>query len=489
MTTELQHQLSQIRIGDHLCMLYEEPPELLPTAARFLGDGLQRGEHALYVVDDNRRENVIEALAAAGIDVDQELERGRLRLLSAREYCPLEDFDPREMLARFRELGEEMARAGTPAARAAIEMTWALTVDAPLDRLAEYECWGNHIFEHFTGISLCMYNRRRFPAGAMERLLRAHPIVVLDGEVAPNPFYEPPEISYAEEPSETRRFEWMIDRLRLASADRRDREAMALREQEARLANQAKTDFLSAMSHELRTPLNAIAGYLDLLELGIAGGLSPEQLTMVGRIKASQHHLLGLIDDLLQFARIEAGGLVYRLGTVPVLELVRGVSEILAAQADAAELEYVISGVDPDVRTRCDPERARQVLLNLVGNAIKFTPAGGRVTVACEVSDGEVALLVEDTGPGIPADRLETIFEPFVQVSLEDDGARQHGVGLGLAISRNLARAMGGDVVVESTLAVGSRFTFRLPAAPDDSLAAADAAVGAGGEERLPEVF
>jgi hypothetical protein len=153
-------------------------------------------------VDDNHREDVVRALAAAGIEVERELDRGRLYLLSAREYCPIGEFDPREMLARFRELGSEVARSGTEAARAAVEMTWALTLDVPLDRLAEYECWGNHIFEHFTGISLCMYNRRRFPVAAMEGMLRAHPSVVLDGEVAPNPFYEPPEICYAGEPAE-----------------------------------------------------------------------------------------------------------------------------------------------------------------------------------------------------------------------------------------------------------------------------------------------
>jgi len=229
-------------------------------------------------------------------------------------------------------------------------------------------------------------------------------------------------------------------------------------------ANRVKSQFLAAMSHELRTPLNAIGGYADLINMGLSGPVTARQKDQLERIKRSQAHLLGIINDILNFSRIEAGQLSYDLAAVPIQEVVSSVTHMISPQALAKGIAFVDAGCDEGLTAWADRAKVEQIVLNLLSNAVKFTPSGGTITLSCILDAAQrVSISVRDTGIGISNEQIETIFEPFVQVG-RTLTASAEGTGLGLAISRDLARAMGGDIVVTSTPDVGSEFTVTLPA-------------------------
>ena len=231
---------------------------------------------------------------------------------------------------------------------------------------------------------------------------------------------------------------------------------------EAEAANRAKAEFLAAMSHELRTPLNAISGYVELLESGLRGPINEVQAEDLRRIKRSGQHLLGIINDLLNFSRLEAGTVNYDITAFSIAHALDEVRMMVEPLAGAKGIELVWPEADDRVIVRADVAKVEQILVNLIGNAVKFTEAGGRVTITYDMRPGRVDIAVEDTGVGIPEDQLDAIFEPFVQVGRTLSSSHE-GAGLGLAISRDLARAMGGDLVATSEEGVGSRFALRLP--------------------------
>jgi signal transduction histidine kinase/integral membrane sensor domain MASE1 len=248
------------------------------------------------------------------------------------------------------------------------------------------------------------------------------------------------------------------------TAERRAEEGRRQAHEAVAAANRAKAEFFAVMSHELRTPLNAIAGYVEVMALGIQGRLTEQQRDSLERIQRNQRHLLSLIDDVLVFAKIEADRLSVELERVNVREALDELEPLLGPGLQRKKLTLTCTPCDSSLSVRADPEKLRQILVNLVGNAIKFTPAGGRVSVGAVREADTVRISVSDTGIGIPADQLSRVFEPFFQVE-RGPTRRFPGVGLGLSIAHDLARAMQGDVRVESRVAGGTTVSLALPAA------------------------
>ena len=230
----------------------------------------------------------------------------------------------------------------------------------------------------------------------------------------------------------------------------------------AEAANRAKTAFLGAMSHELRTPLNAIGGYIELLDMGLRGPVTPSQRADFARVKTNQQHLTLLITEILDFARVGSGRVTYAISDVNGCNALQRAVELVEPLFAQKGLEFDGVSGDSNGVARADPERVTQILVNLLSNAIKFTPSGGHIAAECGGTSESVTLVVSDTGPGIPAEKQESIFEPFVQLK-EGLAHRESGVGLGLAISRDLARAMNGNLTVDSEPGTGTRFTLFLP--------------------------
>ena len=268
----------------------------------------------------------------------------------------------------------------------------------------------------------------------------------------------------------------VTDRKRAAERERQlERERAARAEAEA--SSQAKSEFLATMSHELRTPLNAVIGYAELLDLGVAGALTGEQRHQLSRIRTSGRHLLGLVNEVLDLAKIEAGRLSVNIGRARAGDAADAALSLVQTRADEKGIRFVGQCLgDGDSVFEGDEDRVRQILVNLLSNAVKFTEPGGNVALECRTTahaDADarvqahpkwVYFRVRDTGVGIPIEQLPLIFDPFVQG--ESGHTRSNdGSGLGLTISRRLARLMGGDITVRSTPGDGSAFTLWLPAA------------------------
>jgi PAS domain S-box-containing protein len=229
-------------------------------------------------------------------------------------------------------------------------------------------------------------------------------------------------------------------------------------------ANRATSGLLSMMSHDLRTPIGSISGYCDLLIMGVRGPLNDAQLIDVERMKKVAEYLLGLIEDVLNFARLRSDQIIdLDMKTFDTETVLSQTEALIGPRMEQAGIEYRREGCTPDVCVVADLDRLQQILLNLITNAVKFTAAGGRITISCRRSGDQTLISIADTGRGIAADQLERIFEPFVQASASAaDPAAKKGFGLGLAISRGLARRMGGDLTVTSEQGVGSTFTLSL---------------------------
>ena len=297
------------------------------------------------------------------------------------------------------------------------------------------------------------------PLKARDRLLGSITFISTDRNVR----YTPKDLLFAEDLAG--RAAMAMDNARLYREAEKAREEAVAAVARATFADRAKTDFLATMSHELRTPLNAIAGYAELLELGMRGPVSEQQREAIARIRRSQQHLLGIVNDVLTFAKTETGRIPIHVESTPVAVAIESAHFLVGPMFEANDIRFSVRESDPGLSVIADRDRLQQILVNLFSNAAKFSSRGGAVTVTFEARDHLVAIMIHDEGKGIDEKLHETIFEPFMQISAGLTRTAE-GSGLGLAISRELARLMGGDVTVESQPAKGSTFTLTLPLSP-----------------------
>jgi PAS domain S-box-containing protein len=262
-------------------------------------------------------------------------------------------------------------------------------------------------------------------------------------------------VGYMRDITDRRRAE--EERTRLLASEREARG-------QAEAASRAKSEFLAVMSHELRTPLNAIGGYAELIELGVRGPVSDAQREDLARLRRSQKQLLAMINDVLNFAKVDAGQVNYEITEVSAGDVLADAESIVAPLVRERNLRYVNRAAGRRHVVRADRDKLQQIFVNLLTNAVKYTEPGGSITVDCSAEGGVVMIRVHDTGIGIAANRLPLIFEPFVQVNRRSSRPLE-GIGLGLAISRDLARGMRGDLTVASAVGKGSTFTLTLPEA------------------------
>ncbi len=448
----------------HAVQFYVDDGFLCDAVADHVLRALTARRSALVIATDGHREGITAALADRGIDVAKLRMSAQLTFLDAREL--LDGFMiggmPDEALFRAT-VGEELDRAARAHEGGSVcafgEMVDLLWKDGNPEAAIRLELLWNDLARTYPFSLLCAYEISNFDrtedAGAFLQICGHHDHVV------------PTERLMAlDEGERLRRITFLEHRAQALETELQYRRRLEVRLRaavaEATAANQSKSDFLAVMSHELRTPLNAIGGYAELLEMEIRGPVTEAQRQDLRRIQHSQRHLLGLVNDVLNYARLEAGTVQYQVTEVPVLEALHSAAGLVAPLARGKGLRFEVVPCDAGMMVRADPEKLRQVLVNLLSNAVKFTERGGWVSLSCEARDGSARFAVRDSGPGIPGDKLESIFEPFVQV--RSDLTREHeGTGLGLAISRSIAEVMGGSLTVESTLGTGSNFTLQLP--------------------------
>jgi signal transduction histidine kinase len=468
----------------HTVQFYDDQKFLASAVSDFVAEGLKRGNNVIVIATEENRSAFQESLRAKATSLEQMTRQGRLRLLDASEtldaFMVGEIPDP----ARFKQAIVPVIEDARGKNRVADLRLYGEMVDVLWKRgnttgaLKLEELW-NELGNSYAFNLLCAYSMGNFyKSSDADRFLdvcNTHKHVVPTEK-----FTLATERERAAEFSRLQQRALSLEheiahrkevelRLRHAlEAAQRAEEATRVAKEDAERANRAKSEFLSAMSHELRTPLNSIGGYVELIETGIHGPVTDPQRAALQRVARSQRHLLNLINDLLNLARIESGQMEYSTEDFGVENLLAEVADVVRPLIDKKQLTSVITPTDEAVRAiRADAEKTRQIMLNLLSNAIKFTGAGGKITLSanfCPFDPTLVCLHVQDTGVGIPASKLSSIFEPFVRLAGHAHSSPD-GIGLGLAISRDLARGMRGDLRVTSTEGEGTTFTLRLPRA------------------------
>jgi len=469
--------------SSHNVQFYEGEEFLVHAVTDYVAEGLSAGQHVIVIASSAHRSAFTRVLSANGFDVAAATRESQLMYLDAAETLARFMTNGMPDPARFHKVIEPLMRRAEAQPspvhlRAYGEMVDLLANDGNANASIRLEeLWNDLLAAHDFDL-LCGYAMSSFAEAS--DALGFQEICRLHSHVAPTERY-----SQAEDSERSREISRLQQRAlaleneiaRREQLEQRLHEAMEEQDRllhaeriartEAESANRAKNQFLAVMSHELRTPLNAIAGHTQLIELGLHGPVTSAQQDALGRIDLNQRHLLSLVNDVLNLARVDSGREEYTIEQVELVPLVCAIVSMIEPLLTPGQLSCGVADrlreMQPAV-VLADREKVQQILLNLLTNAIKFTAAGGRVTIDAEVDGASGMALVEvrDTGVGIAAEKTETVFEPFVQLATRLS-TRQDGIGLGLTISRKYARAMQGDLTVTSGTGEGACFRLALP--------------------------
>lgn len=460
---EFDEQFRDMPHGQHLTFIYDDPKEQLAVICPYMKVGLDRGESCLYMSDVMSEAAIVTALEGYGIDVAHERERGALTIIAARDaYLVGGAFDPDTMIAFLDATIGDVCDRGFTGFRAAAEMSWALSGAPGCELLASYESRISDCFPGKRATGLCQYHRPSFPPSVIRDVLRTHPAVVYDGRVCESLYFEPLDVFHGR-CDEEERLAWMLAQTRRSHDARLAREMVVVersRREAAEASARSKDQFLAMVSHELRTPLTSALAAMWVLKGSELDASGLEAADTLSHSIASQ---IRLVDDLLDGARIEAGRLSLAIEPVDARFAIGSALDSLQADAIAKGVALVRELHATPILILADPLRVEQIVVNLVANAIKFTPEGGTVRVRLTRDTEGISLVVDDDGAGMDESFVGRAFDRFSQA--QAGSTREYnGMGLGLAIVRQLVTLHGGTVVAESAgIGRGSTFTVRLP--------------------------
>ncbi|HEX5759211.1 MAG TPA: MEDS domain-containing protein [Thermoanaerobaculia bacterium] len=470
---DLDQRLAALRRGDHLCQMHRADAERRAALLPFFQGGLAAGERCVLLAPEAECRRVEQALGAAGSPAG-----GRVALVRCEDRPRGGGHDPGGLLDLLRQCEQQALEDGLAGVRLAIDMAWlfgAPAGGAPLDpaasgRLLAYEALLHRFVERSLAVVLCQYDLSRFPPGTQTDVLRTHPLALIGRHLCANFYYEPAEVVLGRAAPEDRAA-WMVAQLERASALERKLEEVKDRLAEHRAAleraERRKEEFLAMLAHELRNPLGTISNALQVLRLTGAGREDTWQRALETAERQVRHQAR-LVDDLLEVQRVTRGEIELHCEGLELGELVRATVERLRPALEEGGVAVALELAEERLGVRGDPLRLAQAVENLMRNAGKFTPVGGRITVRVARSAGgrRAAVTVRDNGVGIGPELLPHVFEAFTQADHSLERAKG-GLGVGLAVVKGLVELHGGEVQARSEgPGRGAQFTLLLPVEP-----------------------